>query len=86
MKDFNIEKMEFEKIPAIVHIRSNLSKDRNSYFTFISEEAAIYIKEYLDTRIKEGEKLSPEFPLLQLDTRSIKKNNFLRTAFVKREY
>ena len=85
LKDFNIEKMEFEKIPAIVHIRPNLSKGRNSYFTFISEEAAIYIKEYLDARIKEGEKLSPESPLLQLDTRGIKKNNFLRTNLVTRD-
>ena len=50
---------------VVVYIRTNLSKGRNSYFTFISEEAAIYIKEYLDARIKEGEKLRSKSHLLQ---------------------
>ncbi|MCW1293638.1 MAG: hypothetical protein QXV66_01505 [Candidatus Rehaiarchaeum fermentans] len=39
----------------------------------------------MDARIKEGEKLGPESPLLQLDTRGIKKNNFMRTNLVTRD-
>jgi hypothetical protein len=77
--------IEFEKVPSIVIIRSNLSKGKFQYFTFIPQETATYVKEYLEARVKAGEKLSPESPLLQVDTRGGKTNPFLRTALVTRD-
>ena len=61
--------IEFEKIPSIVTIRSNLSKGKFPYFTFIPQETATYIKEYLESRVKAGEKLDSESPLLQVDNK-----------------
>jgi len=79
------EGVEFEKLPARVLIRRNLSKGRFQYFTFIPEEAATYIREYLQERVKQNEQLSPESPLLQFDPRGKKKNAFLRTTLVTRD-
>jgi site-specific recombinase XerC len=77
--------IEFEKTPSLVTVRSNLSKGRFQYFTFIPQETATYLKEYLETRVKTGERLVPETPLLQFDARGNKKNPFLRTALVTRD-
>lgn len=77
--------IEFEKVPSIVTIRSNLSKGKFQYFTFIPQETATYIKEYLEARVKAGEKLGAETPLLQFDARGNKTNPFLRTALVTRD-
>jgi len=77
--------IEFEKVPSIVTIRSNLSKGKFQYFTFIPQETATYIEEYLEARVKAGEKLCPESPLLQVDNRGGKTNPFLRTALVTRD-
>jgi hypothetical protein len=77
--------IEFEKVPSIVIIRSNLSKGKFQYFTFIPQETATYIKEYIEARVKVGEKLTPETPLLQVDNRGGKINPFLRTALVTRD-
>ena len=51
----------------------------------ITEEDAIYIKEYLEERRKQGEELTYESPLLQFDVRGVKKNAFLRTTLVTRD-
>ena len=77
--------IEFEKFPSMVTIRSNLSKGKFPYFTFIPQETATYIKEYLESRVKAGEKLGPETPLLQFDIRGNSTNAFLRTALVTRD-
>ncbi len=47
----------FDNMPAMVVIKQRLSKARNQYFTFIGKEGAIYIKDYLDERRKNGEEL-----------------------------
>jgi len=54
----------FEKIPTMVVVRSTLSKARHKYFTFLSSEGCTYLKEYLEVRIRAGEELTPETPLL----------------------
>jgi len=77
--------IEFEKVPSIVAIRSNLSKGKFPYFTFIPQETVTYIKEYLEARVKAGETLTLESPLLQVDDRGVKTNPFLRTALVTRD-
>ena len=77
--------VKIDKIPALLTIRKNLSKARNQYFTFIPEEGITYLQEYLMERIRDGEDINYDSPLLQLDTRGVKKNKFLRTPLVTRD-
>jgi len=49
--------VSFEKIPTIVVVRSTLSKTRHQYFTFLTEEACSYVKDYLEERLRDGEQL-----------------------------
>jgi len=79
------ESIEFEKVPSMLVIRSNLSKGKFQYFTFVPEETITYVKEHLEERIRAGEKLSPEMSLLQFDFRGKNTNPFLRTALVTRD-
>ncbi len=79
------EDVEFSKVPAQVMVRPNLSKARHKYFTFLGEEGCIYIKEYLKERIRSGEKLAADSPLLRQDTRGHPKNDFMRTAILIRD-
>jgi hypothetical protein len=80
--------IEFEKIPAKLVVRSRLSKGRNQYFTFVSEEAVKLIREYVAERISNGEKIDASTPLLGFDVFKRghhKSNEFLRTALVTRD-
>ena len=79
------DEIQFDKIPVTVMVKSKLSKARHQYFSFIGEEGATYIKEYLEERRKQGEELTYESPLLQFDVRGVKKNAFLRTTLVTRD-
>jgi len=79
------DEIQFDRIPATVLVKSKLSKARHQYFSFIGEEGATYIKEYLEERRKQGEELTYKSPLLQFDPRGIKKNAFLRTTLVTRD-
>ena len=63
----NEGKIEFVKIPTIVRVRSTLSKKRHEYMTFLPEEGCNYVKEYLESRMKEGEKLTYDSPLITLE-------------------
>ena len=44
--------IEFKKIPSLLIVRSNLSKARHQYFTFIPKQTITYIQEYLQRRAK----------------------------------
>ncbi len=77
--------IKFEKTPTILLVRRALSKARHPYFTFVSGEAIDYISEYLHERIKQGEKLTPQSPLLAFDPRGVRKNRFLRTILAMRD-
>jgi len=79
------DNIEFDKIPVMVNVKSMLSKARHQYFSFLGEEGAIYIKEYLEERRRQGEELDYDSPLLQFDEGKVKKNLFLRTALITRE-
>ncbi|MCL4344785.1 MAG: site-specific integrase [Candidatus Thermoplasmatota archaeon] len=79
------DEIRFEKTPVTVMVKSKLSKARHQYFSFIGEEGATYIKEYLEERRKQGEELTYESTLLQFDVRGVKKNAFLRTTLVTRD-
>jgi len=54
----------FNKIPTIVVIRLELSKTRKRYFTFLGPEGCQYLKDYLEERIRKGEVLKPESPVI----------------------
>jgi len=54
----------FSKIPTIVVIRPELSKTRKRYFTFLGPEGCQYLKDYLEERIRKGEVLKPEIPII----------------------
>ncbi len=57
-------RVDFEKIPTMVIVRKELSKARHQYFTFLSEEGCEYLKDYLEERIRQGEKLGPDSAII----------------------
>ncbi len=63
----NNGKVEFEKIPTLVNVRYTLSKAKHTYFSFLGQEGAMYLKEYLESRVKYGDELKPNTPLFKLD-------------------
>lgn len=56
--------VNFQKMPTIVIIRPSLSKARYQYFTFLTEEAYGYLKDYLDERLLDGEKLTSGYAVV----------------------
>jgi len=54
----------FERIPTMIVARPTISKARHKYFTFLISEGCTYLKEYLEERLRSGEKLRPESPLI----------------------
>jgi len=62
----------FEKIPTMVIVRPTLSKARHKYFTFLGSEGCTYIKEHLEARIRSGEQLKPESPLIAHERKLLK--------------
>lgn len=73
------DSVEFLKIPTIIAVRKTLSKARHQYFSFLAEEGCQYLKEYLEARLRNGEKLSPESPLIT-HMREGSRLSFLRTT------
>lgn len=62
--DIKDGKAEFESFPTMVKVRKTLSKNGNSYTTFLCEEGCGYLKEYLQWRMLKGEKLSAKSPII----------------------
>lgn len=69
----------FEKTPARVVVRHELSKAGHRYFTFLSEEGCEYMKDYLEERLRNGEKLKKDSPIL---TPKIARKPFISTTKV----
>jgi len=69
----------FEEIPTMIAVRSNLSKARHKYFTFLSSEGCTYLKEYLEERIRADEKLEPKSPLISHERREAAIKPFMIT-------
>ncbi len=55
--------VEFSKIPTLVQVRKSISKTRRPYLTFLSEEGCGYLKNYLEGRLKGGERFTPSTPV-----------------------
>ena len=83
--EIKADSIKFQKVPAILVIRKGLSKVRHQYFTFVPQQTLTYIQDYLQKRVKTGEKLSKNSPLLGFDPRGFRKNSFLRTNLVTRD-
>ena len=77
--------IEFDKIPVMVNVKSLLSKARHQYFSFMGEEGATYIKEYLEERRRAGEELDYDSPLLYFSVGKVRHNSFLRTTLITRD-
>jgi hypothetical protein len=77
--------VEFAKVPSMLVVRKSLSKARHQYFIFVPQQTITYIEEYLEERVKQGERLGKDSPLLGFDPRGVKKNKFLRTTLVTRD-
>ena len=78
-------KVEFGKTPTMVSVRYTLSKAKNSYFTFMSNEGMTYLREYMETRISDGDVLTPETPLFKLDPQGRISHKFIRTQLATRD-
>ena len=59
---------EFEKTPALVRVPASLSKAGFQYITFLSEEGCDYLREYFESRMRDGEKLTKDSPLVTAKT------------------
>lgn len=58
------EHVNFVKKPAMIVVRSTISKAGHQYFTFLSEEGCEYLKEYIEERVRLREKLTGNSPLM----------------------
>ncbi len=63
--DIKGSEVNLEQVPAMVVVRPGLSKARHQYFTFFAEEGCEYLTDYLENRIREGEKLKAESPIIR---------------------
>ena len=77
--EMKIEKdtVEFERIPTMVVVRPELSKGGHQYFTFLSEEGCEYLKDYLEERMRKGEKLTADSPIIRP---KVAKKPFIRSV------
>ena len=88
--DLKVDKdgVSFEKLPALMIVRAELSKSDKRYYTFIGPQSAKYLKEYLNQRIQEGEKLNAKSPVIRPDTnmsRLEEPKTFMMSTIVERE-
>jgi len=72
-------KVIFEKTPTMIVVRSTLSKARHKYFTFLSSEGCTYLKEYLEERLRSGEELKTESPLIAHERTEAAEKRFVMT-------
>ncbi|MEE9341421.1 MAG: site-specific integrase [Thermoplasmata archaeon] len=73
------DSIAFEKTPTIVVVRHELSKAGQRYFSFLSEEGCEYLKDYLEERLRNGEKMKMDSPIL---TPKTAKKPFISTTKV----
>ena len=84
LKDFPELKIQngkviFEKIPTMMIVRATLSKTRSKYFTFLGDEGCTYLREYLEERIRNGESLTQDSPLIGYERAKRSGKEFLST-------
>jgi len=78
--DAAAKKVTFQKVPTMVTVRRPLSKARHQYFSFLCEEGCIYLAQYLEQRMRNGEVLSPGSPII-LSYKPWQKKKLVKVAF-----
>ena len=73
------DSVRFERIPASIRVRPELSKNANGYLSFLSSEGCTYVRQYLEMRLRLGEQLTPESDLIHPDRTD---KRFIRTINV----
>ena len=73
------DSVDFAQIPALGSVRKELSKAGHQYFTFLSEEGCEYLKDYLERRIREGEEITTDSPII---TPKLRMKPFVRAVNV----
>jgi integrase len=76
MEMINNEEIQFKKIPTMVVVRKELSKIRKQYLTFLFEEGCLILKELLERRIKQGEKLDRDSGIIVSSEQQTKRANW----------
>ena len=69
--------VKFSRIPAVVKVRSEISKTGKAYITFIGDEGCSYLKAYIEERIRSGEQITKNSPLI------VASKSKLRTGFIR---
>jgi len=69
----------FERVPTTIIVRPTLSKAKHKYFTFLIGEGCTYLKEYLEERMRSGEGLGPESPIISHERPRVSTQRFLLT-------
>ena len=77
--------VEFDKVPTMVSVRYTLSKAKHSYFSFLGQEGVTYLKEYIESRLNEGDSLTPDTPLFKLDPQGRISHEYIRTQLATRD-
>jgi integrase len=78
--------VSFATTPTLIRIRPELSKNSNGYLTFLSAEGCEYVRQYLEERLRAGERLGPKTDLIHPDRagkqfiRTINIGDAIRTA------
>ena len=72
-------KVEFEKTPTMIVVRSTLSKAKHRYFTFLSGEGCTYLREYLEQRMRMGEDLTHASPVIAHEKERNHHGSFIAT-------
>ena len=72
-------KVTFEKTPTVITVKSPLSKTRRKYFTFLINEGCTHLKEYLEERIRRGEVLKPDSPVITHERGKAAEKKFMLT-------
>jgi len=69
-------KVEFNRKPTLINVKSELSKSDHKYFSFLSEEGCEYLKVYIEERIRNGEAITDETDVI---TPKWAEKRFIRT-------
>ena len=83
IKDIRVSKdgVEVLREPVRIIIRSELSKKENEYFSFLGPEGVKYLKLYLEERIKQGEQINENSPVITPAKKGIRESvGFISTT------
>ena len=72
--------------PVQIMVKPFLNKgQKHGYFTFMGNTGIIYLKEYLEYRMREGESLEPDSPILQYERDVHRQHTFIPTFYIERQ-